>query len=710
MEASFVPKTHYDSSTVDRIEPYTTTSSTKRRHPHPPPSTSSSSSSAAPSSLTFKQPPPPLTLFRILCPGNRTGSVIGKGGAIVRQLREETGAKIRIDDYIPGCEERVIVIVADSTKKETSSSVDGKQSTDNFDTNGGESANSSSNWNGEDEGSPAQLALVRVFEKMLKVDEERGGVSAESERGEEKKEEGDNAGAQEAVSFRLLAPSNQVGCVLGRGGKIVEKIRHDTGAQVRVLPKEHLPVCASPGDELIQITGNYSAVRKALLSVSGCLQDNPRAEGMALQGTGLPAQGDLFPQQGFASGFHTVDHHSRGYSSVTGTENIGASYRMGHEEEVVFKLLCQIDKVGSLIGKGGSIIRALMIETGASIKIADAPPDSDEKVVVISARENADQRHSVAQEAVIRVHCRIAEIGFEPGAAVVARLLVHSQQIGCLLGRGGIIIAELRRVTGASIRIFPKEQVPKCGSQNDEVVQVIGSLQSVQDALFQITGRLRETVFPVNPHLSSVEGSQYMSPYPEMPPPLYRPRHDNASPPRHYPSSVGLPRSIDRVAMPAPSFDPQPGFSYGTERVGPTYPDRVPYPYGSERPGHGPLFDRQSSPRRWNSQAVGSGSHRGNADVGGGLASTSGPIGRNQASIAASTSVEVVIPRSLLSHVYGENNGNLGQIRQISGAKVVVQDPRAGATEGLVVLSGTPDQTRAAQSLIQAFILAEQPF
>ena len=91
--------------------------------------------------------------------------------------------------------------------------------------------------------------------------------------------------------------------------------------------------------------------------------------------------------------------------------------------------------------------------------------------------QNSEQKHSPAQDAVIRVHCRIAEIGFEPGAAVVARLLVHSQQIGCLLGKGGIIISEMRRATGASIRIFAKEQVPKCGSQNDELVQVIHSFR-----------------------------------------------------------------------------------------------------------------------------------------------------------------------------------------------------------------------------------------
>lgn len=81
--------------------------------------------------------------------------------------------------------------------------------------------------------------------------------------------------------------------------------------------------------------------------------------------------------------------------------------------------------------------------------------------------QNPEQEYSPAQEAVIRAHHRIAEIGFEPGAAVVARLLVHPQQTGCLLGKGGFIITEMRRATGASIRIFPKEQVEKGSYQND---------------------------------------------------------------------------------------------------------------------------------------------------------------------------------------------------------------------------------------------------
>ena len=40
----------------------------------------------------------------------QVGSVIGKAGVIVKQIREETGARIRVVEGVPGCDERVIVI------------------------------------------------------------------------------------------------------------------------------------------------------------------------------------------------------------------------------------------------------------------------------------------------------------------------------------------------------------------------------------------------------------------------------------------------------------------------------------------------------------------------------------------------------------------------------------------------------------------------
>ncbi|RZC63939.1 hypothetical protein C5167_025703 [Papaver somniferum] len=141
-----------------------------------------------------------------------------------------------------------------------------------------------------------------------------------------------------------------------------------------------------------------------------------RTPGSVLQGSGVPGgRVDQFPSRG--------------------SDGIGVSHRMVPEKEIVFGMFCHLDEVGSLIGKGGLIIRALQSDTGASIKIVDAEPDSD----------NSEQKHSSAQDPVIWVQSRVAEVGFEAGAAIFARLLVPSQQICCLLGKGGSIIAEMRR-------------------------------------------------------------------------------------------------------------------------------------------------------------------------------------------------------------------------------------------------------------------------
>lgn len=59
------------------------------------------------------------------------------------------------------------------------------------------------------------------------------------------------------------------------------------------------------------------------------------------------------------------------------------------------------------------------------------------------------------------------------GPPVCARLVAPSNQVGCLLGKGGAIVLEMRKATGAAIRIFGGEHVPRCASENDEVVQVL---------------------------------------------------------------------------------------------------------------------------------------------------------------------------------------------------------------------------------------------
>ncbi|CAM6030659.1 unnamed protein product [Sphagnum balticum] len=433
------------------------------------------------SSHVSRAPPPPMrpaqdeTIFRILCPGSKTGSVIGKGGNIIKTLRQETGARIKIADAVPGVDERVIMIFAPERDRE----------------------------HGRDQVlSPAQEALFRVHGRIVDADIPNQ-VSDEDEEG------------PGSITTRLLVPSNQIGCLLGKGGKIIEQMREETGAQIRILPKEQLPGCALPTDELVQIFGDISVVKKALHTISTRLRENPprdRPHGnMGIYPPGGPflSAGDTFLPQ--------IDPRNLGGPllgmglSLSGGppfNNMGLPVlsdvgSMGRppvgDEELVFRILCPNEKIGSVIGKGGSIIENLREETGARIKVADAVPGSEERVIIISANEHPDDNISPAQEAVLHIQSRVVDLGPDQDGVITTRLLVPSNQIGCLLGKGGSIIADMRRHTRANIRILAKNSLPRCASETDELVQIVGDIRVAREALIQITTRLRINLYREKP-------------------------------------------------------------------------------------------------------------------------------------------------------------------------------------------------------------------
>lgn len=87
--------------------------------------------------------------------------------------------------------------------------------------------------------------------------------------------------------------------------------------------------------------------------------------------------------------------------------------------------------------------------------------------------QHPDDRISPVQDAVLRVQTRIVRaIPDAKEQGMLARVLISSNQIGCLLGKGGSVITEMRKLSGAHIRILGKDQIPKCASEDEEVVQV----------------------------------------------------------------------------------------------------------------------------------------------------------------------------------------------------------------------------------------------
>ncbi|KAL8531985.1 hypothetical protein ACS0TY_008550 [Phlomoides rotata] len=422
------------------------------------------------------------TIYRILCQSKKIGSVIGKGGNIVKALREETRAKITVSDSVPGSEERVITISSPSDKQAK------------------RSGNNGDRVKGFDAVQPhcaAQDALLKVHDRI--VEEDLGAA-------------GNGNGDETMVSARLLVSTNTVGCLLGRKGDVIQRLRSETGANIRVLPADHLPACAMSNDELVQVSGKSAIVKKALYEISTLLHQNPRKDkppssypdpysspGFQLSG---PPMRDMLPpgnpiwldrstdahrmeSMPFKGGYE-VQPSARGYEDFGG---VSPPHDREAPSEFCIKLLCSAEKIGGVIGKGGSNVKQLEQDTGASIHVENVSKESDERVICVSSIEALWDQRSQTINAILLLQNRTSE--YSEQGTITTRLLVPSSKVGCILGQGGHVINDMRRRTHADIRVFSKEEKPKCASEDEELVQISGSLGVAKDALLEIASRLR---------------------------------------------------------------------------------------------------------------------------------------------------------------------------------------------------------------------------
>ena len=81
--------------------------------------------------------------------------------------------------------------------------------------------------------------------------------------------------------------------------------------------------------------------------------------------------------------------------------------------------------------------------------------------------------HSPVIEACLKLLIKINDGGDRDDEGLLtSRLLVPTRQIGCLLGKRGSVITEMRKKTTASLKVLQKVDLPKCGEDSDELVQV----------------------------------------------------------------------------------------------------------------------------------------------------------------------------------------------------------------------------------------------
>jgi len=290
---------------------------------------------------------PNVTLtIRMIMSGKEVGSIIGKGGEIINNIREESGAKIHISDgSVP---ERIVTVTG---------------STD---------------------------AILKAFNLIAKKFEE-DGPEKNGENSGKSSSASNSSKSNSGTSLKLIVPASQCGSLIGKGGAKIKEIREVTGASVQVA-SELLP---NSTERTVTIGGSRNSITQCVYQICCVMLEFPP------KGTTIP----YTPKAGLLS---SNNSGGRGGSRGGGSDNPLAS------------LLS--------LGGGASTLAAIASLAGSQIR---------------DNRRNSDRDHDRGGS---------SSTSFE--------IYVPNDMIGCIIGKGGSKIAEIRQISGAMIRISKSDGDP----------------------------------------------------------------------------------------------------------------------------------------------------------------------------------------------------------------------------------------------------------
>uniref|UniRef100_A0A672N3D5 Poly(rC)-binding protein 2 n=1 Tax=Sinocyclocheilus grahami TaxID=75366 RepID=A0A672N3D5_SINGR len=212
------------------------------------------SSSMSNSTATSK---PPVTL-RIVVPASQCGSLIGKGGCKIKEIRESTGAQVQVaGDMLPNSTERAITIagtplsIIECVKQICVVMLEVKL------TLSSPPKGVTIPYRPKPSGSPVIFAGGQLTKLHQLAMQQSPFPLAPSSQGFSGKSPGMDATAQTG-SHELTIPNDLIGCIIGRQGAKINEIRQMSGAQIKIAN----PVEGST-DRQVTITGSPASISLA---------------------------------------------------------------------------------------------------------------------------------------------------------------------------------------------------------------------------------------------------------------------------------------------------------------------------------------------------------------------------------------------------------------------------------------------------------------
>ncbi|CAI8057529.1 Poly(rC)-binding protein 4 [Geodia barretti] len=285
------------------------------------------------------------------------------------------------------------------------------------------------------------------------------------------------------LGIRMLMSSRDVGSIIGKGGMTIKAFREQSGARINISS-------STSSERLVTVTGNRENICRAFAAIGKQIEQN------TLQ----------------ASAQENADKSEEGGV----TETLPPVATPDTPLTISFRLVIQSSQCGSLIGKGGTKIKEIRETTGVSIQVAgETLPNSTERAVTISGIYDAlvvcvglicnvmlenpprgpfipYKPHSLPNQAYQPRTTPNATAGPYTAtgpATTTQQMRIPNDLIGCVIGRKGSKIHEIRVSSGAQIKIAGNE-----GDGGDRLVTITGTPEAVGMAQYLINSRIHSEV------------------------------------------------------------------------------------------------------------------------------------------------------------------------------------------------------------------------
>lgn len=386
------------------------------------------------------------------------------------------------------------------------------------------------------------------------------------------------------------------------------------------------------------------------------------------------------------------------------------------EEEV--RLLIPSKMAGAIIGKGGHNIQKLRTEFQAQVNVGDCT--GPERVITIGA--DMETVTKVVKD-IMKHLDKAGENEYE------LRILVHQSLAGCVIGRGGTKIKELKDQIGCRLKIF-SNIAPQ---STDRIAQVVGTEDQCLQALNDIIGLIKGT--PIKGPVHNYDPHNYDDVYSDE----YggygagggggaagvaggAPGGAGGGFGRNGRNSGGGAGGFDRRER----FEDRRGGGAGGNGAGRGYDRGNDRRGGAGAAGGGSGMREREFINPWaqnvNGGQMGAGNYAGGNGLGMGAmgamgaagnmpamnnmsnmgnGNMAGTFGGNNGNMDNKTSTQVTIPKDLAGAIIGKGGGRIRRIRNESNAFIQIDEALPGSTDRIITITGTPKEIQAAQYMLQ---------